>query len=85
MSLLVLGINPRAGKKRRRRSWRARTLNSRFGMSIGLAFDITEVATILLQIEQLYDCNADDEFADLGVEEPMPCATIADLQRCLWC
>ena len=45
-------------------------------MSIGLAFDITEAATILLQIEQLYDCIADDEFADLGVEEPMPRATL---------
>ncbi len=41
--------------------------------------DAAELATILLQIERLCDGIADDEFSDLGVEEKVPRAAIANL------
>ena len=43
--------------------------------------DVAEVATILFQIERLCDGVADDEFADLGVNEKAPRAAIAALQN----
>ena len=42
--------------------------------------EFSEVATILLQIERLCDGIADDEFADLGVDQRIPRAAIANLQ-----
>jgi AcrR family transcriptional regulator len=42
--------------------------------------DPSEVATILFQIERLSDAISDDEFADLGVDERVPRAAIAELQ-----
>jgi AcrR family transcriptional regulator len=42
---------------------------------------ISEVATILFQIERLCDAIADDEVADLRIDEKAPRAAIAQLQR----
>jgi AcrR family transcriptional regulator len=54
----------------------------RIRASMGAAArDFSEVATLLLQIERLCDGIADDEFADLGVDQRVPRAAIAELQR----
>jgi len=42
--------------------------------------DVAEVATIVFQMERLCDGIAEDEFADLGVNEKAPRAAIAALQ-----
>jgi AcrR family transcriptional regulator len=42
--------------------------------------DVAEVATIVFQMERLCDGVAEDEFADLGVNEKAPRAAIAALQ-----
>ena len=59
---------------------RARQIE-RIRLSLGAsAPSISETATVLFQIERLCDGIADDEFADLGVDEKTPRAAIAELQ-----
>jgi len=78
-SLRQLTVEDPAVRKARAES-RCRQIE-RIRESLGAAApDFSEVATILLQIERLCDGIADDEFADLGVDERIPRAAIANLQ-----
>jgi AcrR family transcriptional regulator len=78
-SLRQLTLEDPAVRKARAES-RTRQIE-RIRESMGAAaLDFSEVATILFQIERLCDGIADDEFADLGVDQRVPRAAIANLQ-----
>ena len=78
-SLRQLALEDSAVRKARAES-RARQIE-RIRLSLGAsAPSISEAATILFQIERLCDGIADDEFADLGVDQKTPRAAIAELQ-----